>query len=119
MAALSLRLNPALKARDYRDAFSRDGFVQVPNLFEPDLARGLTEMLERSMPWDLALSTADNGYEVLNRAELSAMGSEAVGSRLQAVSERAAAVRRALERSGAPQAWARAVLGAVAAAEEK
>jgi hypothetical protein len=38
MAALSLRLNPALKAQDYREAFSRDGFVQVPNLFEPDLA---------------------------------------------------------------------------------
>mgnify|MGYP000010466225 CR=1 FL=1 len=89
MAALSLRLNPALKARDYREAFRRDGFVQVPNIFEPDLAQGLAEMLERSMPWDLALSTADNGYEVLTRAQLSALGSEAVGSRLQAVSERA------------------------------
>lgn len=82
MAALSLRLNPALKAQDYRKAFSRDGFVQVPNLFEPNLALGLAEMLERSMPWDLALSTADNGYEVVSRAALSALGSKAVGSRL-------------------------------------
>lgn len=89
MAALSLRLNPALKAQDYREAFRRDGFVQVPNIFEPDLAHNLAEMLERTMPWDLALSTPDNGYEVLNRAELSTLGSEAVSARVQAVSERA------------------------------
>lgn len=89
MAALSLRLNPALKARDYCEAFSRDGFVQIQQIFEPALAQALGDMLERGMPWDLALSTADNGYEVLNRGQLAALGSEAVGARLQAVSERA------------------------------
>jgi hypothetical protein len=42
----------------------------------------MSEMLERSMLWDLALSTADNGYEVLSRAALSVLRSKAVGSRL-------------------------------------
>ena len=90
MDGLRLRLNPALKASDFSADFARDGVVQITPLFEPEVAQALAQMLEQAMPWDRALSTPDNGFEVLDRPALTALGPAAVGERIKAVSARAA-----------------------------
>ena len=79
---VELQLNAGLKARDYRDAYAREGYVQVPNLLEPKSAEALAEVLERHTPWALTYSNPTPHPTRLDEAELARLGGEVVGRRV-------------------------------------
>lgn len=59
MSVPSIRINPALKVVAYREAYLRDGIVQIPNIFEPEVAEALAQMIE-AMTFDLVMQGDDN-----------------------------------------------------------
>lgn len=69
-----LRINPALNPADYADAYARDGYVQIPDLFDPDTADALTVMLEQGMEWDLVYLDAQFRGQNLTPADMQALG---------------------------------------------
>ncbi len=66
MREIELRLNPAIEPRRYRDAYERDGVVQIPDLLTPDAADALTSVLERGTPWRLALANAQGRQSLID-----------------------------------------------------
>lgn len=84
-----LRLNPGLDAQDYIEAYRRDGFVQVADVFEPELADYLAQILERHTPWRL-VHGAGAGPTYLTQAEIQAMGQTAFAGVMETVMRRAA-----------------------------
>lgn len=78
----SIRLNPAIDVEAAAAAFARDGFVQVPEVFEPALAESLAGLLENQINWDLAFEGEDGKPVVLNAAAIAAAGG-ALRERLQ------------------------------------
>lgn len=90
MSDLVLRLNPALDPAAFREAFERDGHVQVQNIFEPAIAEALTGILEKATPWDLAVSTPMGREEVFTQAQLATMSREAIGEKIKGAAQRAA-----------------------------
>jgi Rps23 Pro-64 3,4-dihydroxylase Tpa1-like proline 4-hydroxylase len=92
---LELRLNPALDPGDWAERYARDKLVQIPGIFEPELADEIEMLLQRSVDWRMVFAEADpsapGGERVvqLTRAELSAMGPQQIQARLQAVMDRA------------------------------
>lgn len=86
---LVLRLNPALDPARFAKAYARDGVVQIPGLFEPDVAEFLARMLESSMSWDLALSDAEGRHDVLDQATMARLGRETLAARIGAAVGRA------------------------------
>ncbi|WP_292070648.1 2OG-Fe(II) oxygenase [Brevundimonas sp. UBA7534] len=55
-----LRLNPALKVADYAEIYARDGMVQIPDIFEKEVAERLGEIIETSLPWSLTFYGPDS-----------------------------------------------------------
>lgn len=84
-----LRLNPALDPRPFAEIFARDGVVQVPGIFEPEVADRIAGILERATPWELAYSDEKGEDVTLPRAEAERLGPAGVQARLKAVLERA------------------------------
>ncbi|MDO9335171.1 MAG: 2OG-Fe(II) oxygenase family protein [Caulobacter sp.] len=89
MSGLVLRLNPALDPAAFREAYDRDGHVQIANVFEPDVIEGLAQILDRSTPWDLAVSTPAGREEVFTQGQLAAMSREAIAGKIQGAARRA------------------------------
>ena len=56
---VALRLNPALDLKAAAAAYKRDKFVQIPNLFEDDVAAAVEEAILAS-PWRLICQDDDN-----------------------------------------------------------
>jgi SM-20-related protein len=79
----SLRLNPKLDPRAYADRFRRDGVVQIHGLFDDETAERLQVLLERHVPWRLALSNPMN--TALTRAQIDALGQEALSRQMSTV----------------------------------
>ena len=48
-----LRLNPAIDVAKHADIYARDGVVQIPDIFEHDVARKIGDILETSIPWSM------------------------------------------------------------------
>ena len=71
---LVLRLNPALDPERYVADFARDGYVQIFDLFEPDVVEYFTEVLERAMQWDLVYLEEQLRGVNLTRAQQQALG---------------------------------------------
>ena len=86
---LVLRLNPSLTAEDYIDTYRRDGFVQIADVLEPDLADYLAIVLESHTPWRL-VHGAGSGPTYLTPAEIQAMGRPAFAAIMDTVMARAA-----------------------------
>ncbi|MEE2567670.1 2OG-Fe(II) oxygenase [Hyphobacterium marinum] len=55
-----LRLNPALDRKALAEAFARDGFVQIENLFPDDVANAMEAVLANRTPWR-TIFTDNNG----------------------------------------------------------
>jgi SM-20-related protein len=64
------RMNPAIRARDYAEAFRRDGIVQVPNIFEPELADYLEKTLKDDTYWRLTHADPNGKAVSLNSEQL-------------------------------------------------
>jgi len=93
--SLELRLNPALDAAEWAERYARDKLVQIPDVFEPDLANAIEAVLQRSVSWRMVFAEADpsapGGERVvkLTQQDMAAMGRDAIGRRIATVMERA------------------------------
>lgn len=54
-----IRINPAIKLAEHREAYLREGFVQIPDIFEPHLADTLASLIE-AMAFDLVMQGDDD-----------------------------------------------------------
>lgn len=86
---LQLRLNPKLRADDYVEAYRRDRFVQIQDVFEPALAESLAEVLAKHTPWRL-VHGAGAGPTYMTGDEIKAMGPQAFQQVMQGVMAKAA-----------------------------
>jgi SM-20-related protein len=84
---MQLRLNPAIDLNHGAAAFEKTGMVQIPDIFEPDLANEISTMLEKSLPWGLAFQGV-NGPQAYNRQQLRAADQQQIRSDLKAMLER-------------------------------
>jgi SM-20-related protein len=87
--AAGLRLNPSLDVAALAAAYARDGVVQVPMLLTPEAAEAVAAVLEKTVPWRLAVSRDDGREEVLDQTAKAAAGQAGVGRRIQAAAQRA------------------------------
>lgn len=72
-----LRLNPKLRAADFAPIYARDRFVQIPEIFEPQVAEALHEVLTRATPWRLVHGAGGAGPTYLTGQQIQAMGQAA------------------------------------------
>lgn len=92
---INLRLNPDLDPADFAPAYARDRLVRVPEVFEPETADAIEEVLMRSLRWRLVFpEPSSNAGEpettiVLTQEEIAAMGRQAMAERMQGVMVRA------------------------------
>ena len=68
-ARLVLRLNPSLDEAQFARAYRDHGIVQIADIFEPEVAEHLTQMLEKHIPWGMAFQ-GGTGATVLTADEL-------------------------------------------------
>jgi len=54
---MRLRLNPELNPLEFTDAYRRDGYVQIRNIFPADIAEFLHDILARQTRWRIVYST--------------------------------------------------------------
>lgn len=80
-----LRLNPSLKPEDYIEAYTRDRFVQIPDIFEPELAHALATMLRTQIPWRLVYQTPQDGVVQISPEDAQSLGREVIAQRMQLV----------------------------------
>lgn len=90
MPELELRLTPGLSGAAFAAEFHRSGVVQIPGLFEPDVAAGLAQVLERQTPWCLVHSNTQGTQDSLDEATLARLGPAEVQTRVDGVMRRAA-----------------------------
>ncbi|MGA0607327.1 2OG-Fe(II) oxygenase [Phenylobacterium sp. VNQ135] len=83
-------LNPALQPEAFRSAYERDGWVQVDDLFTPEVADLLAEAMERATPWRLVHSGPSGEPLYVDPATLTPEGRQALQARLAETGKRAA-----------------------------
>ena len=86
MNAPNIRINPRVQASAARAAYQRDGFVQIADIFEPEVAEHIATMIE-SLPYDLAFEDTDGKPVVLSAAQVAAAG-DALSERLTDLNNR-------------------------------
>jgi len=92
---LDLRLNPKLKPDVWAKAYARDKLVQIPDVFEPELADEIEAVLRGQIQWRLVFAEADptapGGESVarLTQQDIASLGRDAVAKRIGQVMERA------------------------------
>lgn len=89
MVDVELRLNPALRPDEFAKAFERDGVVQISNLFEPELAQAITELLERQTPWRLVYANDKGVQDSLAVEEASRLGPQHMDALISKIMHRA------------------------------
>ncbi len=82
----TIRLNPALNPKNYAQTYADQKFVQIPEIFEPEVAQAISEMLA-GLPWRLAYSTPEEGIVQLTREEMQRIGQQELGRRMSRVME--------------------------------
>ena len=87
MALPPLRLNPALDAAKLAAIYARGSFVQVRDMFEPEIARAIGQMLRETVRWDLVYADAEAGVVRLSQAQMQELGQEEMRLRMQRVME--------------------------------
>lgn len=87
MSAPTIRINPRVRAAAARADYQRDGFTQIADIFEPDVAEHIATMIE-TLPYDLAFNGEDNQPTVLTAAQ-QAEASDTVAKRKSDMLERA------------------------------
>jgi Rps23 Pro-64 3,4-dihydroxylase Tpa1-like proline 4-hydroxylase len=86
---MELRLNPALDPRSIAKAYARDRFVQIPNIFEAEVANAL-EAIVASLPWRVVCQDDSERDIVLTQEQFTAMSTEERARLNAGVRERAA-----------------------------
>lgn len=89
MANPPIRLNPKLDVAAAAEAYRRDGWVQVADVFEGETAEYLAKILETGIDWDLAFQGEDGRPAVLTRQQVVAQGDAALQQQLRGMMTRA------------------------------
>lgn len=76
-----IRINPAVNVAQARAAYMRDGFVQVPDIFEPALAEYLAQLVE-NLNYGIAFQGEDGRPVMLKPEEMQAQA-KVLGPRIQ------------------------------------
>ncbi|MAK60980.1 MAG: proline hydroxylase [Ponticaulis sp.] len=79
-----IRLRPGLDAEFYAREYEKHRFVQIPDIFEPELARAIEKMLT-SLPWRLVYSDPDEGVVQLSAEDRQRLGPQGMAMRMQKV----------------------------------
>lgn len=87
--AQQLRLNPAIDVEAHARAYAAQKAVQIPNLFEPDIADQIEHILA-SLPWRLVCQNDAEENVLLTREQLAAMSPEELKRLDEGQRERAA-----------------------------
>lgn len=94
-SALDLKLNPNLDPAPFAAAYQRSKLVSIPNVFAEETAEAIHQILGSSLSWRLVFPEPDpsapNGETVaqLTRADIQALGPQAMNTRIKAVMARA------------------------------
>lgn len=89
---MELKLNPDIDVEAYAAAYQRDALVRIPDVFAPQTAQAIQDVLSKHLAWRLIFPLPENGTEtihVLSQADIQAMGQAALRAKIQAVMERA------------------------------
>ena len=84
----AIRLNPNLDPEAFAERYAKDKFVQVADIFEPDLAKAIEAMLT-SLPWFLTFSDPEEGVVQLSREDLQRLGQAGLQKRMAKVMQMA------------------------------
>lgn len=84
---LVLRLNPALDEGRLARAYLEHGIVQIANIFEPETAEYLTQILEQHTPWGMAYQDA-GGPKALTADQLKSADHDQLRQALKAMLDR-------------------------------
>jgi SM-20-related protein len=87
----AIRINPKIDIGQAADAFKRDGFVQIDEIFEPAVAEHLLHLLETRIDWDLVFQGEDGRPSLFNQTQAKAAGNEELRRRLATMMTRAGA----------------------------
>ncbi len=71
-----LRLNPDLDPEVFAQIYAEHGLVQVYDIFEPETADVIFEVLAKSTPWRLVYSDENGKHVLMSNADLQAAGRE-------------------------------------------
>lgn len=95
MAALELKLNPDLDLAGFAARYAQKGFVQIPDILDPEAAERLRAVLENQVDWRLVfpepVAGESNRAQVvkLTRQDAARLGQAALKPRIDAVLDRA------------------------------
>jgi len=84
-----LRLNPSLTPDAFASAYAAEGYVQIPNIFEPEAAERLTQILEREIDWEFVFLDENQRGVALTPAQQQALGEAELARLSRGVDERA------------------------------
>lgn len=76
-----IRLRPGLDPAPFAQAYAEKKFVQVPDIFEPELAQALEQMLS-GLPWRLTFNEPGEGNIQLTREDMQRLGQQGVQQRM-------------------------------------
>jgi len=93
--SLDLKLNPNLDVEKYAALYARNKLVQIPEVFEKNVADAIEGVLRHSIQWRLVFPEPDpaspGGDRVvqLTNEEMKELGNQRLGERIRGVMERA------------------------------
>ncbi|WP_429912456.1 2OG-Fe(II) oxygenase [Glycocaulis sp.] len=90
---VELRVNPGLDPAAFAPAYARDKLVRIPDVFAPETADAIEQLLARHLKWRLVFPEPTPGgrenVAILSQEDIASMGRQAMAERMQAVMQRA------------------------------
>ncbi len=89
---MELKLNPNIDVEAYAEAYRRDPLIRIPDIFTPETAEGIHDILAKNIAWRLVYPVRDeqgDRIETLSQAEIQAIGPQGMRARITGVMERA------------------------------
>ncbi len=85
----TLAVNPLLDLGAFARVWREQGYVQIPDLFAPDVAEALYGLLEQQTPWHIRLTGPDGTLMRLDQAMLSSLKDQQIQTLLSGSASRA------------------------------
>lgn len=79
-----IRLRAGLEPKAYAEVYSREKFVQIPDIFEPELAHAIERMLTR-LDWRLVYADPQEGVVQLSESDRRSLGPQGMSQRMQKI----------------------------------
>ena len=81
-----LRLHPGLNPSDFAKIYAEKKIVQIPGIFEPELAKEIERVLQ-TLPWRLCYHDPPQGVVQLTNDDLRKLGQQGLNQRMKKVME--------------------------------